>query len=164
MKLSGLKALCIHEAPPDSILDDIFFPSLLKRTLKPKFETEVQSFYPFIRRNSQNLRIFSLEPCDGWSEFERPTTSIGQFPNLIEYTGDPEIMDFMLLGPRVSKIDLALERQKPIYQQFSCLNDLPLVKVRTHNIMDDGVLSNILCQLNWKQVLVARKPCSVLPT
>ena len=70
LKLSGLKALCIHEAPPDSILDDIFFPSLLKRTLKPKFESEVQSFYPFIRRNSQNLRIFSLESCDGWSEFE----------------------------------------------------------------------------------------------
>ena len=118
LKLSGLKALCIHEAPPDSILDDIFFPSLLKLTLKPKFETEIQSFYPFIRRNSQNRRIFSLGPCGGWFELEPPTTSIGQFPNLVEYIGDSEIMTFMLLGPRVSKIDLALERQKPIYQQF----------------------------------------------
>ena len=119
LKLSGLKALCIHEAPPDSIPDDIFFPSLLKLTPKPKFETEVQSFYPFIRRNSQNLRIFSLEPCGRWFKFEPPTTSIGQFPNLVEYTGDPEIMTFMLLGPHVSKIDLALERQKLVYQQFS---------------------------------------------
>ena len=83
LKLSGLKALCIHKVPPDSIFDDIFFPGLLKRALKPKFETEVQSLYPFIRRNSQNRRIFPLEPCDGWFELEPPTTSIGQFPNLV---------------------------------------------------------------------------------
>ena len=70
----------------------------------------------------------------------------------------------MPVGPCVSKIDLALKRQKPIYQQFSCLNDLPLVKVCAYNIVDDGVLSNIFCQLNWKQVVVARKPCNVLPT
>ena len=128
------------------------------QNLRLKYNRSIHSY-----ADSQNLRIFPLEPCGGWFEFGPATTSIEQFPNLVEYTGDPKIMNFMLLGPHVSKIDLALERQEPIYQQFSCLNDLPLVKVRTHNIMDGGVLSNILCQLNWKQVVIARKPCNVLP-
>lgn len=63
-------------------------------------------------------------------------------------------MSVMLPGSCVSDIDLSLEKLTYTDQTFLCLNDLPLVKVRTSGFLwSDSALRSVLHHVNWKDVI-----------